>query len=407
MITLTLLVTILFVADALDLNRFFWQGNQPQITEEVQMIEIVRWRQPVCVEPAKGVSPCLKGLRKSQSEYERATGKGLKGEKAGYSVLTDVQSKSSVSSLEREVSSKFESPEMLVSFPLEQLQPSRSSEEFFTEKPTESNRGTSILTEEQERNVREGKHLPHLEKVTKPKQIYITKVLNTPVTATLVAHNCLPDIGIPLCDDQEENIEPSKSSQHVKPSLSINLANPNEDATLDLPRIIHKPSIKSFDEMQGKKPEIVIKNPDFVQTSTSFTLDHPSTTRAPILQHIVILKDDKSVVPNVVHKPVVLNNLPPSRVFEDPSQKENSNQFAELESGKSWKKGEVDEAPKKQEISLDHVQGVDKFNLGKGKPPVQEAMPLDWLKVTDNVKETQDAANPDEQVEVEIATREK
>lgn len=371
------------------------------------MIEIVRWRQPVCVEPAKGVSPCLDSLRKSQSEYERATSKGLKGEKAGYSILTDVQSKSSVSSLEQEVSSKFESPEMVASFPLEQLQPSRSSEEFFTEEPTESNRRTSTLTEEQERNIREGKHLSHLEKVTKPKQIYITKVLNTPVTATLVAHNCLPDIGIPLCDDQEENIEPSKSSQHVKPSLSITLANPNEDATLDLPRIIHKPSIKSIDEIQERKPEIVIKNPDFVQTSTSFTLDHPSTTRAPTLQHIVILRDDKPVVPNVVHKPVVLNNLLPSRVFEDPSQKENSNQFAELEDGKSGKEGEVGEAPKKQEISLDHVEGVDKFNLGKGKPPVEEAMPLDWLRVTDNVKETQDAANPDEQVEVKIATSEK
>ena len=391
-ISSTILLTILFDADALDLNRFFWHGDQPQTTEEVQIVEIVRWRQPVCMKPARGVSLCLEGLQKFQTEYERVTGKGLKEVKDGYSILTDVQSKSSVSSLEQEVLSKFESPEVVVSYPREQLQ---SSEESHEERSVEPSRRTSILTEEQERNVREEKHLPYLEKVTKRKQIYVTKVLNAPITATLVAHNCLPDVGIPLCEHQDGNTEASES-QNVRPSLSITLANTNDEEIVELSGdTFHRLSTKSTGEVDEKKPEIVAKNPNFVQTSTSFALDCPCATRTPVSpQRLAISRNDGSVVSNVARKPVVLNNISPCGVFENRSLKESSNQFAESEMKKSSIKGETEnDASRKQEISLDNVHDVNKFDLGDEKP-VRASVFSDWLKVLDNIEETPNVPKP-------------
>ncbi|KAK1123951.1 hypothetical protein K0M31_006981 [Melipona bicolor] len=390
-ISSTILLTILFFnADGLDLNRFFWHGNQPQPTEEVQIVEIVRWRQPVCMKPARGVSLCLEDLQEFQTEYERVTGKRLKEEKERYSVLTDVQSKSSASSLDQEVLSKFESPEIVVPFPGKQLQP---SEESLEEKSVESSRRTSILTEEQERNIREEKQLPHLEKVNKRKQIYVTKVLNAPVTATLVAHNCLPDVGIPLCEHEEGDVEASESHD-VRPTLSITLANTNNEDIVELSgETFHRFLTKSIGEVDEKKPEIVTKNPNLVQTSTSFALNYPGATRTPVLQ-LAISKNDGPVVPNVARKPIVLNNISPCSVLENRSLKESSNQFAEFEMKKSSIEGETEnEASRKQEISLDNVHDVDKFDLGDGKP-VRVPVFSDWLKVMDNTEETSDVPKP-------------
>ena len=374
-ISSTIVVTILiFNADALDLNRFFWHGNQPQTTEEVQIVEIVRWRQPVCMKPARGVSLCLDGLQEFQTEYERVTGKRLNEEKEVYSILTDAQSKSSASSLEQEVLSKFASPEIVVPFPRKQLQPSEE------EKSVESSRRTSILTEGQERSIREERHIPHLEKVTKRKQIYVTKVLNAPVTATLVAHNCLPDVGIPLCDHQEGDTEASES-QDARPTLSITLANTNdEDMELSGDYTLHGLLTKS-----PKKPEIVTESPNVVQTSASFALDCPGATRTPVLQ--LAVSKNGGLVPNVARKPVVLNNVSPCSVLENRSLKESSNQFAEFEMTKS---STENEASRKQDISLDNVHDVDKFDLGDGEP-VRAPVFSDWLKVMDNTEETSDA----------------
>ena len=374
-ISSTIVVTILiFNADALDLNRFFWHGNQPQTTEEVQIVEIVRWRQPVCMKPARGVSLCLDGLQEFQTDYERDTGKRLNEEKEVYSILTDAQSKSSASSLEQEVLSKFASPEIVVPFPRKQLQPSEE------EKSVESSRRTSILTEGQERSIREERHIPHLEKVTKRKQIYVTKVLNAPVTATLVAHNCLPDVGIPLCEHQEGDTEASES-QDARPTLSITLANTNdEDMELSDDYTLHGLLTKS-----PKKPEIVTESPNVVQTSASFALDCPGATRTPVLQ--LAVSKNGGLVPNVARKPVVLNNVSPCSVLENRSLKESSNQFAEFEMTKS---STENEASRKQDISLDNVHDVDKFDLGDGEP-VRAPVFSDWLKVMDNTEETSDA----------------
>ncbi|KOX69390.1 hypothetical protein WN51_05553 [Melipona quadrifasciata] len=378
------------IADALDLNRFFWHGNQPQTTEEVQIVEIVRWRQPVCVKPARGVSLCLEELQEFQTEYERVTGKRLKEEKERYSVLTDVQSKSSAPSLDQEVLSKFESPEIVVPFPGKQSQP---SEESLEEKSVESSRRTSVLTEGQERNIRKEKQLPHLEKVTKPRQIYVTKVLNAPVTATLVAHNCLPDVGIPLCEHDEGDVEASESHD-VRPTLSITLANTNNEDIVELSGdTFHRFLTKSIGEVDEKKPEIVTKNPNLVQTSTSFALNYPGATRTPVLQ-LAISKNGGPVVPNVAREPTVLDNISPCSVLENRSPKESSNQFAEFETKKSSIEGETeDEASRKQEISLDNVHDVDKFDLGDGKP-VRVPVFSDWLKVMDNTEETSHVPKP-------------
>ncbi|CAD1470339.1 unnamed protein product [Heterotrigona itama] len=388
-ISSTIFLTILFDADALDLNRFFWHGDQPQTTEEVQIVEIVRWRQPVCMKPARSVSLCLEGLQKFQTEYERVTGKRLKEEEEeGYSMLTDVQSKS----LEQEVLSKFESPEIVVSFPREQLQP---SEESLEERSVESSRRTSTLTEEQETNVREERHLPHLEKLTKRKQIYVTKVLNAPVTATLVAHNCLPDVGIPLCEHQDGNTE-AFESHNVRPSLSITLANTNDEGIVELSGdTFHRVSTKSIGEVDERKPEIVAKDPNFVQTPTSFTLDCPSATRTPVSrQQLAISRNDGAVVSNVAGKPLVLNNISPCSVFENRSLKESSNQFAEFGMKKSSMEDETENvASRKQEISLDNVHDGNKFDLADGMP-VRVPVFSDWLKVMDDIEETPDVPKP-------------
>ncbi|XP_043514157.1 uncharacterized protein LOC122530862 [Frieseomelitta varia] len=382
--TILVLTILFFSADALDLNRFFWHGNQPLTTEEVQIVEIVRWRQPVCMKPARGVSLCLEGLQEFQTEYERVTGKRSKEEKEVYSVLTDVQSKSSASSLEQEVLSKFEPPEIVVPLPRKQLQP---SEESVEEKLTESSRRTSILTEGQERSIRMERHIPHLENVTKRKQIYVTKVLNAPVTATLVAHNCLPDIGIPLCEHQAEDSEASESHD-ARPTLSIALANTNDEDIVEL----SGDTRHRFLTKSPKKPEIVTNSPNVVQTSTSFALDCPGATRTPVLQ--LAISRNSGLVPNVARKPVVLDSVSPCGVLEDRSLKESSNQFAEFETMKSPMNGETEnEASRKQDISLDNVHDVDKFDLGDGKP-VRAPVFSDWLKVMDNTEETSDATKP-------------
>lgn len=301
-----ILLAIFSNALALDLSRFFWHGNQPQKPEEVQVVEIVRWRQQVCVKPAKGVSSCLQGLKKPQTQYNQVI---IKDEAKGeYEVWTDGESQSRTSSVDvvnplRET----ESSEIISSFPLEMLESSRGNEEFFAEKASGSSERTSVLTENEEKNLREGRHLlPHPDRVTKPKQIYITKVLNSPVTATLVAHNCLPEIGVPLCESHEEKDEESKPPSDLKPSLSISLAKPSvfdEEISSNVPegsRNLLPNKIQSFEEPTEKtRPEIVVRNPDFEQTSTNVSK----------LEHIGISNVDKPVTSNVVHVQTVAFRL--------------------------------------------------------------------------------------------------
>lgn len=265
--SLLLAVAIFRNVDALDLDlhRFFWPGYQqhhkPQ--EEVRVIEIVRWHQPICVKPGKGVSSCLHGLR------QQANGKaGLDEGKQGFSISSEARS-SVWSNEEEQVLSELVASEMSASFP---LRSSLGTDVSTDERVPESSKGTEALTTERERKTgRDARYLvPHLDKTTKSKQIYVTKVVNAPFTATLVAQNCLPDIGVPLCESNEKDAaaEASKSVPE-SPSLSISVIGKTDGE-------FTRNSVKS---VAGSTEQPDVENPDSGRASTSLILDYPDATR--------------------------------------------------------------------------------------------------------------------------------
>lgn len=272
--SLLLAVAIFRNVDALDLDlhRFFWPGYQhhkPQ--EEVRVIEIVRWHQPICVKPGKGVSSCLHGLR------QQGNGKaGLDEGKQGFSISSEARS-SVWSNEEEEVLSELVASEMSASFP---LRSSLGTDVSTDERVPESSKGTEALTTERERKTgRDARYLiPHLDKTTKPKQIYVTKVVNAPFTATLVAQNCLPDIGVPLCESNEKDAAAVEASKSVpeSPSLSISVIGKTDGE-------FTRNSVKS---VAGSTEQPDVENPDSGRASTSLILDYPDATRVPALRRI-------------------------------------------------------------------------------------------------------------------------
>lgn len=269
--------------DAFDLNRFFWPGYQQQ-KEEIRVIEIVRWHQPICVKPGKGVSSCMHGPRTTQ---QHPNGKGLNEEKGGqeFSILSERSS--GESSKEEEVLSEF-----VGSYPLHSSLDSDISTEGIG---SESGKRTeALLTTERGRRTREARRhlIPHLDKTSnlnRPKQIYVTKVLNAPFTATLVAQNCLPDFGIPLCENNnEKEVEGSKSTADFKPSLSISVIGEDEEmvSSVEFPRNSF-PVIKSVEQRTNEERKADVESTDSDQgSSTSFILDYPSTTHVPASQRV-------------------------------------------------------------------------------------------------------------------------
>ncbi|XP_043793651.1 uncharacterized protein LOC122715488 [Apis laboriosa] len=325
-----LAVGIFWNVDALDLSlhRFFWPGHQhhkPQ--EEIRVIEIVRWHQPICVKPGKGVSSCLDGLSKPG---QHAHGKGLNEEKEEFSI-------SSVPSNEEEVLSEFVASEMLASFP---LQSSLGTDISTDERMSESGKRTEALTTEREREMRrDARHLvPHLDKTAKPKQIYVTKVLNAPFTATLVAQNCLPDIGIPLCENNAA-VEASKSMADSKysPSLSISVIGKDGERQTNVMKFTGNSfSVKS---VAGSAEQADVKNPDSDQASTSLIPDYP-TTHVPASRRIAPSNlDDKSSSSSLEREPGIRSNVSPSN-FE----KRADNQFAPTELILESSEGAVEES---------------------------------------------------------------
>ncbi|CAL7939921.1 unnamed protein product [Xylocopa violacea] len=213
-ISSVVLLTIISNALAMNQNRLLWTGNQPpSTTEETQVVEIVRWQQPICLQPAYGVSSCLHSLRKLQKEYEQVSGKSFVNEQ-GESLVSE----------DEETSSKILPPEVITWTTVEDLRSLQGSEEPHAEESLESNKKSSVLPKDHEEAIAEGRYLvPPPEKLKKPQQIYVTKVLQSPVTATLVAYNCVPEVGIPLCEDHQGHIEPSKPTLGSIPSLSISI----------------------------------------------------------------------------------------------------------------------------------------------------------------------------------------
>lgn len=327
-----LAVGIFWNVDAVDLHRFFWPGYQhhkPQ--EEIRVIEIVRWHQPICVKPGKGVSSCLDGLSKPGQHA-----KGLNEEKEEFSILSE--SRSSVPSNEEEVLSEFVASEMFASFP---LQSSLGTDLSTDERMSESGKRTEALTTERER--RDARHLvSHLDKTAKPKQIYVTKVLNAPFTATLVAQNCLPDIGIPLCENNEKDaaVEDSKSMADSKysSSLSISVIGKDGERPTNVKFTGNSFSVKS---VAGSAEQADVKNPDSDQASTSLIPDYPdTTTHVPASRRIAPSNlHDKSSSSSLEREPGIRSNVSSSN-FE----KRADNQFAPTELVLESSEGVVEES---------------------------------------------------------------
>lgn len=312
----TMMLMSISGAFTLDQNRFLWSGDQSSgVTEEAQVVEVVRWRQPVCVLPAEGVSPCVHGLRKFQAEYKKLSNKGLDLENGEQRRLA----KFKLSGDKEDFSGKLVSPEIVASVPLVNLQSSEASPgaiaEFIVQESLDVHVKTPELTEEQEKNVRGGKHLAAKD-VAKPQQIYVTKVLDTPVTATLVAHNCLPDIGVPLCDYQA-NVQPSKPVFHSKPSLSISVEKPvAEQGSLgclwealfpsnsqqSVCGGLNKPLVEAaVPPLVDPRPEVIISKPGSHGPVASVT--YGGSTEPTKFQHIVTSWGTSHIVTDVGHEP--------------------------------------------------------------------------------------------------------
>ncbi|XP_053970422.1 uncharacterized protein LOC128872098 [Hylaeus volcanicus] len=306
---ITMLLGLVYSSFALELSRLFW-NQSPTTPDDAQVIEIVRWRQPICVVPDEGVLPCSHTLRKFQVEYERFNGKTLdertaersrvdlepsipamdeestielivpgidapapasnsngdsKGFSEGFSegnmsefhlekkkkLGLDEEVRIKLTPPEVEAASNPGSPEVPEGFSEGNssqfhLETSESADEEFRIKLTPpeveaaSNPGspevpegfsegnssqfhlkTPELTRDQGKSIRTARRFSPGSSSSKLHKIYVTKVLESPMTATLVARNCLPDIGVPFCEDYQDYIQPATPYVDPKPTLTI------------------------------------------------------------------------------------------------------------------------------------------------------------------------------------------
>lgn len=297
--------------------------------QEAQVIEVVRWRQPICVIPAQGVQPCFDSLRSFQNEYERLSSKGFEQEIRAPWEMTNLRS--SISTGDKEVITRLISSEIVTTAPLSAIQPSASSEnpEELSTKTLEVHLKTPELTTDQERSFRNSRSLPTKDVPTKPPQIYVTKVLNSPVTATLVAHNCLPDVGLPLCENYQPNIEPPKPVFDSRPSLGISVEAERpvlqqgtqggiwEDHFVDNPQTsgFNIPTVETDHQLpQNLKPQIIIRKPTFDHSAASFAYGGSSSTQmAPGLLHVVTTGSSSHTVTDLNRRPGIVSSSVPSK----------------------------------------------------------------------------------------------
>ncbi|KAK2581151.1 hypothetical protein KPH14_007960 [Odynerus spinipes] len=192
----TLILSFLALASnpssGLQWSNLLWIGGRQTEVEKPEVVEVIRWSQPVCVVPAKGVKSCLRGLSDLQKEYERVSGKEFEEEQKK---IDEIEQSKLYDDVLRD------SPDLRSTYELfEQLRPSEEDLVFREDGDNPIAKRTVQLPEKVvEENPREAKFL--ITPSEKPNLIYVTKVLKAPVTATLVALNCVPDIGIPLCED--------------------------------------------------------------------------------------------------------------------------------------------------------------------------------------------------------------
>lgn len=181
-----------------DLTRFQTKNKAAQ--EKTR----VRWHQPVCIMAEKDV-PLCSSLRKLQTEYEHRSAKGLVDEdESGQTkpIKVEIVETSKGDEQEGIVSDVETSPSDVVgTLPLE------SSDLVIDDELADPGRTSKLRSKtpeldnvRQRRSTGQDRHLTRsIPEYTKARPIHVTRVLESPVTAILVARGCLPDIGLPLC----------------------------------------------------------------------------------------------------------------------------------------------------------------------------------------------------------------
>lgn len=195
-----------------DFTRF--QTKNKAVQEKTR----VRWHQPVCIMAEKDVALCS-SLRKLQTEYEHSSAKGLVDEdESGQTKPIKVEIGETSKGKQEGIVSDVEtsSSDVVGTLPLE------SSDLVIDDELADPGRTSKLRSKTPELdNVRQrrsaGQHrrlIGSIPEHTKARPIHVTRVLESRITATLVARGCLPDIGLPLCAGYHASL----TSKIVKPA---------------------------------------------------------------------------------------------------------------------------------------------------------------------------------------------
>ncbi|KAL0101439.1 hypothetical protein PUN28_018934 [Cardiocondyla obscurior] len=187
------------------------------LSQNSRVIEIVKWRQAVCVIPARDVAPCsskenIQGgynLNAGWSvEDESSQTKPIKAETSDVVPGTKGGIVNGTETLYNDVGRSTLEPSELVIDGNEELADHGRSSELLSKTPEMNVEWQSTRRNE-----------PSIRLKTKSSRIFVTKVLDLPITATLVAHGCLPDIGFPLCADRQVNLSPKMGEYKLNHSV--------------------------------------------------------------------------------------------------------------------------------------------------------------------------------------------
>ena len=168
-----------------------------------QVVEDVEWRQPVCVVPAQDAPPCFLALQQLHNEYSQI----------------DKQFSEDDVTARLRVKKASEVPEKIN---LDEIEPSSLAEDSVEIRVKSTDGSTPSLDVNNEKVEISDKRSRELPIEERPLPISVTKVMISPVTATIVAQHCLPDIGVPLCEEyQMEQILTSRQNEPIKPPLEV------------------------------------------------------------------------------------------------------------------------------------------------------------------------------------------
>ncbi|KMQ96656.1 hypothetical protein RF55_3043 [Lasius niger] len=265
-----LLVIVLFPCIVgVDLTRFRTRSEAAR--EETRVI--TRWHQPICIMPEKDVPPCSK-LRKFQTEYEhRNTKEFVDGDESGQTKPIKLKISETSKGDEQQqqgIVSGVEtwSSDLVGTLPLE------STDLVIDDELTDPGRMSKLrlktpeLDDERQngRSARRDRHLTGstLEH-TNAGPIHVTRVLDSPVTATLVARGCLPDIGLPLC----ASYQPSLTSEIVKPATE------EDELIRSESHGTREPTIAVYESTDSRQDSTFLQKPPVAKHNSSQANDKP------------------------------------------------------------------------------------------------------------------------------------